>query len=167
MVLNTFSFFVIISPWKRLWPFILIRLNSLHLRMFCAKFGPVVLEKKIFEFRQCFIFLFRNYHPCKRAWPLIWTNLISLHPRMSCAKFGWNWPSGSGEEFFFLICLCIFAISFHLNRLKSPSPKDALCQVWLKLAHCYWIRRWICGRFTDGPTDDRCSEKFSSGELKL
>ena len=22
----------------------------------------------------------------------------------------------------------------HLNKLESPSPKDALCQVWLKLA---------------------------------
>ena len=33
-------------------------------------------------------------------WFFIWTNLNPLHPRMLCAKFGWNWPSGSEEEWF-------------------------------------------------------------------
>ena len=28
----------------------------------------------------------------------------------------------------------------HLNKLESPSPKDALCQVWLKLAKWFWRR---------------------------
>ena len=28
----------------------------------------------------------------------------------------------------------------HLNKLESPSPKDALCQVWLKLAQWFWRR---------------------------
>ena len=28
----------------------------------------------------------------------------------------------------------------HLNKLESPSPKDVLCQVWLKLAQWFW--RW-------------------------
>ena len=73
--------------------------------------------------------------------------------------------------------------TFHLNKLESPSPKDALCQVWLKLAQWFWRRRWKCEKFTDGrtdrqterrtdrqTTDDRWSEKltwaFSSGELK-
>ena len=31
----------------------------------------------------------------------------------------------------------------HLNKLESPSPKDALCQVWLKLAHWFWRRRFL------------------------
>ena len=30
--------------------------------------------------------------------------------------------------------------ALHLNKLKSPSPKDALCQVWLKLAQWFWRR---------------------------
>ena len=30
----------------------------------------------------------------------------------------------------------------HLIKLESPSPKDALCQVWLKLAQWFWIRRF-------------------------
>ena len=68
--------------------------------------------------------------------------------------------------------------ALHLNKLESHSPKDALCQVWLKLAQWFWRRRWKCEKFTgqtDGQTDrqttdDRWSEKltwaFSSGELK-
>ena len=41
----------------------------------------------------------------------------------------------------------------NLNPLKSPSPKDALCQVWLKLAQWFWRRRWKCEKFTDRRTD--------------
>ena len=37
--INVFSLFVIISPWKRVGPFILKNLNPLHQRMLCAKFG--------------------------------------------------------------------------------------------------------------------------------
>ena len=29
----------------------------------------------------------------------------------------------------------------HLKKLESPSPKDALCQVWLKLAQWFWRRK--------------------------
>ena len=44
-----FCYFVIISPWKKEGPFICTKLNSLHPRMLCTKFGwncPLVLEKK-------------------------------------------------------------------------------------------------------------------------
>ena len=27
--------------------------------------------------------------------------------------------------------------ALHLNKLESPSPKDALCKIWLKLAHWF------------------------------
>ena len=40
----------------------------------------------------------------------------------------------------------------HLNKLESPSPKDALCQVWLKLAQWFWRRRWKCEKFTTSTT---------------
>ena len=30
--------------------------------------------------------------------------------------------------------------ALHLNKLESPSPKDALCQVWLKLDQWFWRR---------------------------
>ena len=56
-------------------------------------------------------------------------------------------------------------------KLESPSPKDALCQVWLKLAQWFWRMRWKCEKFTDGrtdrwtdrqTTDNRWSEKLSA-----
>ena len=104
---------------------------------------------------------------------------------MLCFKFGWNWPMVL-EKKIFLISSMYFpyfviispwkrAWALHLNKLESPSPKDALCQVWLKSAHWFWRRRWKCEKFRDGQTDrqtmdDRWSEKltwaFSSGELK-
>ena len=28
----------------------------------------------------------------------------------------------------------------HLQKFESPSPKDALCQVWVKLAQWFWLR---------------------------
>ena len=101
------------------------------------KFGPVLLEKKIF-----FNFI----------------NVFSLF----CNYL----PSEKGE-------------ALHLNKLESPSPRDTLCQVWLKLAQWFSRRRWKCEKFTDKQsdgwtdgqtTDHRWSEKltwaFSSGELK-
>jgi hypothetical protein len=30
-----------------------------------------------------------------------------------------------------------------LNKLESPSPKDGLCKVWLKLAQLFWRRRFL------------------------
>ena len=37
----------------------------------------------------------------------------------------------------------------HFYILKFPSPKDALCQVWLKLAQWFERRWWKCENFTD------------------
>ena len=51
-----YSYFVIISSWKRVGPFIWTNWNPLHPRMLCAKFGWNWLsgwEKKIFKFHQC------------------------------------------------------------------------------------------------------------------
>ena len=31
----------------------------------------------------------------------------------------------------------------NLKKLESPSPKDAFCQVWLKLAQWFWRRRFL------------------------
>ena len=33
--------------------------------------------------------------------------------------------------------------ALHLNKLESSSPKDVLCQVWLKLAQWFWWRRFF------------------------
>ena len=33
--------------------------------------------------------------------------------------------------------------ALHLNKLQFSSPKDALCQIWLKLAQWFWRRRFF------------------------
>ena len=93
-------------------------------------------------------------------WRLESWNLNPLHPRMLCAKFGWNWLSGSGEEDFkFSLFRNYLPLEKggapHLNKLESPSPRDTLCQVWLKLAQWIWRRRWKCEKFTDWRKDGR------------
>ena len=91
--------------------------------------------------------------PWKRVGPFIWTNLNPLHPRMHCAKFGWNWPCGSWKEDFlnFSNVFLLFGnylpfkkgVGLQLNKLESPSPRDTLCQVWLKMAQWFWRRSFL------------------------
>ena len=46
-------------------------------------------------------------------------------------------------------------VDLHLEIFESPLPKDALCQVWLKLAWWFLRRRWKCESLkTDRWTDD-------------
>ena len=70
-------------------------------------------------------------------------------------------------------------VALHLNKLESPSAKDALCQVWLKLAQWFWRRRWNVKslgrrqrrqrrqrRTTDKFWSEKLTWAFGSGELK-
>ena len=79
------------------------------------------------------------------------------------------------EEMIFKVLQCIFPISLlsplgktvalHLNKLESTLPKNALCQVWLKLVH--WRRRWKYKMFmtTRTTTMTTTTDKFWSKEL--
>ena len=100
-----------------------------------------------------YFYYFEIISPWKRAESFIWTkNLNPLHSRMLCAKFGWNWPNGSGEEIF-KFHQCYFAFMYYLplekggtlrlNKRESPSSKDTLCQVWLKLVQWFWRKRFL------------------------
>ena len=44
--------------------------------------------------------------------------------------------------------LLFLGVGLHLNKLQSPLPKDALCQVYLKLALWLWKRRRKYEKFT-------------------
>ena len=88
--------FIIISLWRRIGPSFeqpWIPFTQGCFLPSLLEIGPVILEKKILNFRNFVII-----PPWKRAGPFIWTNLNPLYPSMLCAKFGCNWPSGSGEE---------------------------------------------------------------------
>ena len=62
--------------------------------------------------------------------------------------------------FKFLQCIFQFSnylplekgVALHLNRLEFSLPKDALCQVWLKLTQWFWGKRWKCEKFTTTTT---------------
>ena len=100
--------------------------------------------------------------PWKWAGPFIWTNFNPFYSRMICAKFGWNWLSGFLRRRF-LNFVNVFSQfrnylllgkggALHFNKFETPSPNDALCQVWLKLAQWFWRRRWKCEKFTTTTT---------------
>ena len=95
-----FCYFVIISPWKRAGPFVWINFTKGWFVLSIIEIGWLVLERKIFKLVNLHYFIIIS--PWKRAWPFICTNLNPLHPKILCAKFGWNWPSGSGEEDYFI-----------------------------------------------------------------
>jgi hypothetical protein len=54
------------------------------------------------------------------------------------------------------------------NNLESPSPKDHLCQVWLKLAQWFWRRSRKCKSLpTDGRTDGRRAIRIAHLSFQL
>ena len=90
---------------------------------------------------------FRYYLSLEMSWPFIWRNLKLLHPKMLWAKFSWNQFSGSGEKDFkilsmhfryYVIINCKKDVALQFKNIESPSTKDALCQVLLKLALWFW-----------------------------
>ena len=155
-----FRYFVIISPWTRAGPSFEKKLESLSPN---NALSQVWLKSAQWFLRRIFLLNFVNvfslFHdklPLKRTGPFIWTNSNTLHQRMLCVKFGCNWPSGSGEEGFLISTMYFryFVIilplekggALHLNKLESSQPKDALCQVWMKLIQWFW-RRWFLSIF--------------------
>ena len=140
-----------------------------------VEIGPVVLEKKIFDFRQCIFVYFVIISPWKRTGPFIWRNLGPLHPRCFVPSLVEIGPVVLKKEIFFVNVFLLFrnylhlekGKALHLNKLGFISPKDALCQqtwvpfiqgalyqVWLKLTQWFWRRRWKCEKFktTTTPT---------------
>ena len=59
------------------------------------KFVQWFWRRRFFNFVNVFS-LFRYYVPLEKGG----ANLNPLHRKMHFAKFGWNWLSGSGEDFF-------------------------------------------------------------------
>ena len=103
---------------------------------FCALHLRFLREKKLwssfFKFHEIYIYI----------------NIYSMYRLFTLRYTCW----GSGEDFCILsMYFCYFVIistwkkcwALHLNKLKSPSPKDALCKVWLKLAWRFWRKRFF------------------------
>ena len=87
-----FHYFIIISPWKRVGPFIWNKFEFPSSKNDLCQVW-LNLAKWYFKICPCIFFL-----PLEKTGPSILTNLNPLHSKMICAKFGWNWLCGSGEE---------------------------------------------------------------------
>ena len=119
--------------------------------------------------------LFRNYLPLEKGGVLHLNKRESPSPKDALSQVWlklaqWFWRRR------FLNFVNVFSLfpnylpfekggALHLNKLESPLPKDALCQVWLKLAQWFWRKRWKCEKFTDGQRWMTGYQKFSSGEI--
>ena len=151
-----FRYFLIISPWKRVVPSFEQSWIPFTQEFFVPSLvdiSSVVLKKKIFLISSMYFHDVNINSHRERAGPFLWWIMNPLHLRMHCAKYGWNWPTGSEEEDFFNF-VTIFLLfrnylpleksrALHLNKIESCTPKDDLCQVWLKLAQWFWRRRFF------------------------
>ena len=94
---------------------------------------------------------FRNYLPFEKGMAIHLNKLISPSNKDALCQVWlklaqWFWR----RRFFnFVNVFSLFRNylplgkdgALHLNKLESPSPKDAFCQVWLKLAQWFWRRK--------------------------
>ena len=157
-----FRYFVIISPWKRVGLFIWTKLNSLHQRMHCAKFGwnwpSGSGEEDFFNFVNVFLLL-RYYLPLEKGRALhlnkhitftqecFVPSLVEIDSVVLEKRFLLNFIN---VFFLFRNYLPLEKAWLYLNKLESPSPKDAMCQVWLILVQWFWKRK--CEKFPIMPT---------------
>jgi hypothetical protein len=93
-------------------------------------------------------------HLNKLEFPSPKNNLYQVRLNLAC----WFWRRFL--KMFSVFLLFCYYLPFemgnplHLNKLESPSPRDDLCQVWLKLAQWFWRRIQKCKSLTDRLTDD-------------
>ena len=122
--------------------------------MLCAKFGwhwPSGSGEGDFLIISMYFCYFVIISPWKGLEPFIWTN--PLHWRLLWTNFKLKLAQWFGEEDFFNFVNEFLLFhnylplekyrTLHFNKLESPSPKDALSHVWLKLAQWFWRRRLL------------------------
>ena len=132
--------------------------------MLCAKFGWKCLrssgEKDFKKFSIIFFLLLLNYLPFEKGVTLHLNKLESPSSKNVLCQVWlkldqWFWRRRFFKDFNVSLLFHNYlpfekGIALFLNKLESPSPKNFLCQVWLKLAQWFWRRRWKCEKFTDG-----------------
>ena len=146
---SNLHYFVINSPWQRVGPFIWINFTQGCFVLSIVEIGRQVLERKIFKLVNVFS-LFHYYLPLEKGMALYLNKHELPSPKdtlcqvwMKLAHFFWR-------RRFFRIGQYIFTIHnylpmeksrvLHLNKPELASPKDTLCQVWLKFAKQFWRR---------------------------
>ena len=115
-----------------------------------VEIGSVVLEKNIFNFVNVFS-PFRNYLPFENGWVLYLNKIEFPSPKYALCQVWSKLVQWFWRRFFnFVNVFSPFrnylplekSGALHLNKIESTSAKNALCQVWLKLAQWFWRRRF-------------------------
>ena len=140
------------------WFFICRNLNPLHPMMLClVEIGPVVLEyRRFFKFDvdnaffaiSLFSPLGKGRSPSfeqswipgpspKDALCQVLLKLVQWFWRRSFLKFMTEFSLFHNYLPLEKVLAC------HLNKLEPPSPKNALCHVWSKLAQWFWRIRFL------------------------
>ena len=110
--------------------------------MIRPKFGeidPAVLEKKIFLISQC-IFAIKQLSSLGNQTWILFSQGCFVQSLVKLPQWFWRrWFFKFVNVFWLFHNFSLWKeLALHLNKLESPSPKDALCQVWLKLAPLFW-----------------------------
>ena len=135
-----------------------------------VEMGLAVLKKNISKCCQ-YIYAISLLSPIwNMAWPFISRNFHSHHSKMDLLRqVGVKLTFKCWWLFCFLIYLSIYSytgdqhvyslgiwqspakrgVALQMNKIESPSPGDAFCQVWFKFTQWFWRRRWTCEKFTD------------------
>ena len=105
--------------------------------------------------------LFGNYLPLEKGQALHLNKLESPSPKVALCQvwlklaqwFRRRRLLNFAMYFCYLVIISLMekGWALHLNKLESPSPKDAVCQVCLKLAQWFW-RRCKCEKITTTTT---------------
>ena len=137
-----FGYFLIISPWKSAWPFILTNLNLPYPRMLCASFGwnwSGCSGEEDFQFFVNVFSLFRNYLPFEKG--------VTLHLN----KLVYPLPKDTLCQVCLKLALCFWRIRFlntsmyfHYFVIISPW-KRAWPFIWTNLNLLY--PRIFCAKF--------------------
>ena len=158
---------------------VLIRLkfNPRQQRMVCAKFGWYRLSASVEDDFLNFVNVFSQFHynfTLEEGVALYLNKLESPSSKDALCQIWLKlaYPFRTNRFFNFDNVFLLFCNFFPLkmgilyfNILKSPFPKYALCQVWLKSTQWFWKRRWKSGKFTDWRTDRRTTDNQLSVQV--
>ena len=98
-----------------------------------------------------------------------WPNDVSWYVWLKLAQWFWRRRFVNFANTYSLFCYYLLfkkGVVLHLDILKSPSPKNGLYQVWLKLVLWFWRKRWKCEKSTDKFWSEKLTWDISSVELK-
>ena len=145
-----FSYFVIFSPWKRVWPFIWTNFNSLYEGCFL----PSLVHQ--------FLYSISILSSLEKGVALYLSKLESPSPKDAVChawlELVWEfWRRLKNFVNVFLLfhnCLIYLekGMAIQLNIIESPFIQRCLVPSWLKLGK-WFLRR--CEKLTDGQTDER------------